>query len=159
MAMFHSKWRPVIYIYIYIHMYIQWYPQFWFFLYQFLIESMDLNFLPYGPPYIIYPSVTLLGANLEPILFMSVSKRRLAKKRGTNLSTFRILLLWFNETDFIKRFTTLKAWETEHFMNMHLTKNCLLQHAYLEYWILIIVCVCVCVCVGGGGGGGGGGVS
>ena len=54
-----------------------------------------------------------------------------------NLSTFKILLLSFNKTDFIKLINMLNESAIEHFINMHLRKNWLLQQAYLEYRILI----------------------
>ena len=99
--------------------------------------------LPYGPPYITYSSLLLLGANL----FCSCQYQNvLARTRGIHLSTFKILLLSFNKTDFIKRTTFLNESKIEHFINMHLSTNWLSGGARVseEYggWLDDITTVC-----------------
>ena len=65
------------------------------------------------------------------MLFVSVSKRMLARKRGINVSTFKILLVLFNKM--INYFKRIENWvfSYHHLINMHLSRNWLLQHAYL----------------------------
>ena len=59
------------------------------------------------------------------------------RKRGIDLSIFRLILFSFNKNDFAKQWTILDVSHIEYIffnlINMHLMKNWLLQPAYLYH--------------------------